>query len=61
MSTFCAVVFAFPETHAQCSNASEDPNGAILFCWGPRQLVFLDLKPPPPQRYPLPEELVLEP
>ena len=29
------------------------PGSAALFAWGLSQLVFLGLKPPPPQRYPL--------
>jgi NADPH2:quinone reductase len=29
------------------------PGSAALFSWGLSQLVFLGLKPPPPQRYPL--------
>jgi NADPH:quinone reductase len=31
------------------------PGSAALFAWGLSQLVFLGLKPPPPQRYPLSE------
>ncbi len=31
------------------------PGSAALFAWGLGQLVFLGLKPPPPQRYPLSE------
>jgi NADPH:quinone reductase len=31
------------------------PGSAALFSWGLSQLVFLGLKPPPPQRYPLSE------
>ncbi len=31
------------------------PGSAALFSWGLNQLVFLGLKPPPPQRYPLSE------
>jgi NADPH2:quinone reductase len=31
------------------------PGSAGLFAWGLSQLVFLGLKPPPPQRYPLSE------
>jgi NADPH:quinone reductase len=31
------------------------PGSATLFAWGLSQLVFLGLKPPPPQRYPLSE------
>ncbi|BBZ46392.1 NADPH:quinone oxidoreductase family protein [Mycobacterium parmense] len=31
------------------------PGSAALFSWGLGQLVFLGLKPPPPQRYPLSE------
>jgi NADPH2:quinone reductase len=31
------------------------PGSAELFAWGLSQLVFLGLKPPPPQRYPLSE------
>ena len=31
------------------------PGSAALFSWGLSQLVFLGLKPPPPQRYPLAE------
>jgi NADPH:quinone reductase len=31
------------------------PGSAALFSWGVGQLVFLGLKPPPPQRYPLSE------
>jgi NADPH2:quinone reductase len=31
------------------------PGSAALFAWGLSQLVFLGMKPPPPQRYPLSE------
>lgn len=31
------------------------PGSAALFAWGLNQLVFLGLRPPPPQRYPLSE------
>lgn len=31
------------------------PGSAALFSWGLNQLVFLGLRPPPPQRYPLSE------
>jgi NADPH2:quinone reductase len=31
------------------------PGSAALFSWGLGQLVFLGLRPPPPQRYPLSE------
>jgi NADPH:quinone reductase len=31
------------------------PGSAALFAWGLSQLVFLGLRPPPPQRYPLSE------
>ena len=34
------------------------PGSAALFSWGLSQLVFLGLKPPPPQRYPLSEGAV---
>ena len=33
----------------------QSPGSAGLFAWGLSQLVFLGLKPPPPQRFPLSE------
>jgi len=33
----------------------QGPGSAALFSWGLSQLVFLGLRPPPPQRYPLSE------
>jgi NADPH:quinone reductase len=37
---------------------SGDGAGFVVFSWGLSQLVFLGLKPPPPQRYPLSEGAV---
>jgi NADPH:quinone reductase len=34
---------------------SKVPGSAAVFAWGLSQLVFMGLKPPPPQRYPLSE------
>jgi NADPH2:quinone reductase len=38
-----------------CRRLNKVPGSAALFSWGLGQLVFLGLRPPPPQRYPLSE------